>query len=113
MKYKGFEIVKVCEYHVWKNGLHLFVDTSLKDCKDFLNKNPTGFRKKEAKGDWMSEKFANSLIEYKKLKHQAQAIRERQALFGLVGILLTEATKWLLYLLLVAFAQSQPQPTND
>jgi len=38
MKYKGFEIVKVCEYHVWKNGLHLFVDTSLKDCKDFLNK---------------------------------------------------------------------------
>jgi len=50
MKFKGFELIKVCEYHVWKNGLHLF-NGSLSDCIEFLNKNPTGTIKKEAKAE--------------------------------------------------------------
>ena len=54
MKFKGFELIKVCEYHVWKNGLHLF-NGSLSDCIEFLNKNPTGIRKKRRRNNGLED----------------------------------------------------------
>jgi len=36
MKYKGFEIIGLTQYHVWKDGFHLF-SGSRDNCKGFIN----------------------------------------------------------------------------